>query len=158
MLSYIREGAHGGTRFKMTNDKKNEYLDDSEWTSGKFKDAFFLDLTRAEGEIKKIDDNGVARNNIHYKKYYRQAKSKMYRIPLTKQNPNSEQTGTVFVIDFKDLSSRVQCEFLDYCRLYSKSNVTLLLKEIVMRLFENLDYNYAHMSIMKKLRVKISEI
>lgn len=79
----------------------------------------------------------------------------MYRIPLTEQNPKSEKEAVCFTLKFNDLSSRVQGEFLKYCRLYPSGYVTLLLKEIVMRLFENLDYNYAHMSVIKKLRVKV---
>lgn len=112
------------------------YADDHEWTTDRLKDEFFLSLTK----------NG----------YYLQAKNLIYRIPLTEQNPKSEKEVVTFIINFKDLSSRVQNEFLEYSKLYPCGNIILLLKEIVIRLFENLDYNYTHMSVMKKLRVKLN--
>jgi hypothetical protein len=145
---------------RLIFDKKDAsalvYLnDDNEWTTARFEDEFFLDLTRVRCEIKILGDDGVTSNVIHYKKYYRQAISKIYRIPLTEQIPKSEKEELAFVINFNDLSSRVQKEFLVYCKLFPSGNVTLLLKKIVIRLFENLDYNYAHMSVMRKLRVKV---
>jgi len=147
---------------RLIFDKKEnhglDYVYDSnnEWTTGRLKDEFFIDLTKARGEIKTICcDHGVTGNVIHYKKYYRQAISKLYIIPLTANNPKSEEEALAFVINFNDLSARVQKEFLEYCKQVPRGNVTLLLKEVVIRLFENLDYNYAHMSIMKKLRVKV---
>jgi len=117
------------------------YVDESKWTASRFKDEFFICLTK-----------------IGNKKYYEQAKGLIYRIPLTEQNPKSEKEAVLFIINFNDLSSRVQNEFLEYCELYPIGNVTLLLKEIVIRLFENLDFNYAHMSVMRKLRVKMEGV
>ena len=116
-----------------------QYVDDNEWTTDRFKDELFLSLTRNT-------------------RYYLQAKNLMYRIPLTAQNPKSEKEALPFTINFNDLSSRVQDKFIEYCQLYPSGNVTVLLKEIVIRLFENLDFEYAHMSVMKKLRVKIDGI
>jgi len=111
------------------------YVDDHEWTTSRFKDEFLLCLTK----------NG----------YYQQAKNTIYNIPLTEQNPKSINESGPFIINFRDLSCRVQTEFLEYCKVYGSGNVQLLLKEVVIRLFENLDYNYAHMSVMKKLRVQV---
>ena len=143
---------------RLAFDKKDQHPDDDEWTTARFEDECFLDLARVRNEIKVLGDDGVTGKKIHYKKYYRQAISKMYRIPLTEQNSKREDESVPFVIDFKDLSSRVQSEFLELCRDYSKPRVTLLLKEIVTRIFENIDFNYAQMSVMKKLRVKINGI
>lgn len=129
------------------------------WTTSYFQDRFFLDLTKATHEIKIIDDNGLTGRVIHYRKYYRQAISKMHRIPLTEQHPKSKEEEVFFNIHFSDLSPRIQEEFLEYCKLYDKKYVTIFLKQVVIRLFENLDFNYAHMSVMKKLRVSvISEV
>ena len=125
------------------------------WSTGYFKDQFFLDLTKPRCEIRIIDGTGVTNKLIHYRKYYRQALQKMYRIPLTEQHPKSEKEAVLFKINFSDLSSKVQAEFIEYCKLYDKRHITLLLKEVVIRLFENLDYDYAHMSVMKKLRVSV---
>jgi hypothetical protein len=129
---------------RLIFDKKDRdpllYVDDHEWTTDRVKDEFFLCLVRAPK-----------------KKYYEQAKSLMYRIPFIAQFPKSEEEAVPFVINFSDLSSRVQSEFKEYCTLYNKKQVGLFLKEIVIQLFENLDYEYTHMSVMKKLRVLVIE-
>jgi hypothetical protein len=144
---------------RLIFDKKDPLHDNDddsiEWTTGRFIDEFFLDICKATNEIKLICDHGISGKAIHYRKYYRQAISKFFRIPLTEQDPKSEEEAVPFIIDFNDLSSRVQCEFLQYCRLYSDREVRILLKLIVISIFENLDWNYTHMSVMKKLRVKI---
>jgi hypothetical protein len=114
-------------------DQNKEY-----WTTSRLEDEFFLCLTKVED-----------------KKYYQQAKELMYRIPLTEQHPKTEEEALPFKIKFSDLPRRVQEEFTDYCKLYDKRDVTLLLKRIVIRLFENLNYDYAHSSVMKKLRVSL---
>lgn len=79
----------------------------------------------------------------------------MYRIPLTEQYPKTEEEAVPFIINFPDLSSRVQSEIIALSKSYSKKELSLLLKEVVIKLFENLDYEYAHMSIMRKLRIKL---
>jgi hypothetical protein len=145
---------------RLIFDKKDAnalvYLnDDDEWTTARFEDEFLLDLTRVRCEIKILGDDGVTSNVIHYKKYYRQAISKMYRIPLTEQHPKSMEEAVTFNINFSDLSPTVQEEFRDFHKLYDKRHVTVFLKQVVIRLFENLDYDYAHMSVMKKLRVSL---
>ena len=125
------------------------------WTNSCFQNEFFLDLAKATHEIKIIGNNGLTGRKIGYRKYYRQAICKMYRIPLTEQHPASKEEAVIFKIDFSDLTTRVQEEYLDYCKLYDKKHVTILLKQVVIRLFENLDFDYAHMSVMKKLRVSV---
>jgi hypothetical protein len=125
------------------------------WTNAKFQDEFFLELTKPRRELKIIDGNGVTNISVHFKKYYYQTFLKMYRIPLTEQHPKSKEERIPFVIEFKDLSPIVQAEFKEYCKLYNKRQIALFLKEVVIRLFENLDYEYAHMSVMKKLRVMV---
>jgi hypothetical protein len=124
--------------FDKNDGRPLDFVDDHEWTTGRVKDEFFLCLVKAP-------------NN----EYYEQAKSLMYRIPLTAQLPESEEEGAPFIINFSHLSSRVQSEFKEYCSLYNKKRVGLFLKQVVIRLFESLDYEYAHMSVMRKLRVKV---
>jgi hypothetical protein len=111
---------------------------DDVWTNSRLQDEFFLCIAKAPD-----------------KKYYEQAKRLLFRIPLTEQYPESNDEAVPFIINWQDLSPRVQKEFFDYCDLYNKRQITLLLKEIVIRLFENLDFEYAHSSVMKKLRVKM---
>lgn len=125
------------------------------WNTGYLQDQFFLDLVKVTSEIKKLGNYGVTGEIIKYRKYYRQAICKMYRIPLTNQYPKTKEEAVIFKIKFSDLSPRVQEEFIDYCRLYDKGQVSVFLKQVVIRLFENLDYDYAHKSIMKKLRISV---
>lgn len=114
------------------------YVDYSEWTTDRLKDEFFLALVNAP-------DN----------KYYDEAKILMYKIPLTSQYPQSELEAIPFFINFADLSLRVQSEFEKFCIINNKMRIGLFLKEVVIRLFENLDYEYTHMSVMRKLRIKM---
>jgi len=120
--------------------------DKEEWSNGYFKDQFFLCLIKTKSDT----NNGVFLSD---RKYYKQAIDLMYRIPLTEQYPKSKEEAVPFVINLSDLSPRVKTELKHYCKLYNKRQVTLLLKEVVMRLFENIDYEYAHLSVMRKLRV-----
>jgi hypothetical protein len=127
---------------RLIFDKKDrgplKYVDESEWTTDRLKDEFFLCLAKAP-------DN----------KYYEEAKILMYKIPLTPQYPQSELEAIPFFISFADLSSRVQSEFKQFCVINNKKRVGLFLKEVVIGLFENLDYEYAHMSVLRKLRIKV---
>ncbi len=120
---------------QMIFDKKPDD-DQDQWTTARLADEFFLSLC--------------------HEKYYKQAKDLMFRIPITEQYPTEEQAVLPFVIDWSDLSPKVQDEFSEYCKHYSKKQIKVFLKQVVIRLFENLDYSYAHMSVMKKLRVRLS--
>ena len=117
-------------------DKTDDDQDQDEWTTARLADEFFLCLC--------------------YEKYYKQAEDLIFRIPLTEQYPPKEEEAVPFVIDYPDLSPKVQKEFTEYCKHYSKEQIRIFLKQIVIRLFENLDYSYAHKSVMKKLRVRLA--
>ncbi len=119
---------------QFTGEKKENSQDS--WTTERFKEEFFLDLIR-------VRINGV-------RKYYEQAKEKIYWIPVS-------QPPIPFIINFSDLSSIVQRQFLNYCKENNERNVTILLKEIAGRFFENLDEVYYHRSIMRKLQVRLEE-
>ena len=125
----------------MIYDREPEHEDDL-WTTERFKDELFLDLVKVT--------NG---------KYYKQAEDLMFKIPLTEHHPSSEEQAVEFQINFKELSPKVQKELKLYCKSYNKVQVKILLKQVILKLFENLDYkygySYAHMSVMKKLRVKV---
>jgi hypothetical protein len=127
---------------RLIFDKKDANIllnvGECKWTTARLRDEFFVDLTK-----------------IGNKKYYEQAKDLIYRIPLTKQYPKSEEEGVPFKIIFNELSIKVQAELIEYCRSHDKRQVTIFLKEVVIRLFENIDFEYSHMSVMKKLRVKV---
>ena len=117
-----------------------------EWSNGYFKDQFSLCLTKTKSDT----NNGVFLSD---RKYYKQAIDLMYRIPLTEQYPKSLEEAVPYIIYLSDLPLRVNTELKQYCKLYNKRQVTLLLKDVVMGPFENLDYDHAHSRVMKKLRV-----
>jgi len=112
--------------------------EDDVWTTSRFKNEFFVEL-------------------IKIGKYYEQAKQLIFKIPLTEQNPKSEIEALEFVININDLSPKVQKEFQEYCKVNDKLHVKILLKDVVIMIFENLDYEYAHQRVMKRLRVKMIE-
>lgn len=118
-------------------------LDD--WTAERLKEEFFLCL--ASASEKKYNDQGKA---VTVRKYYAQARYKMYLIPVAKPS-------LPFVIYFSDLSPRIKEGFRDYCKEINERNITLFLKEVAGRFFENLDFEYYHDSIMKGLRVRIEQ-
>ncbi len=109
---------------------RNEY--DHQWTNNRLGDEFFLCLC--------LD-----------KKYYQQARELMFKIPLTEQSPKTDKEALPFKINFSDLSPKLQDEFREYCKQYNKRHITIFLKQVVIRLFQNLDFAYAHISVMKKL-------
>lgn len=129
---------------KLIFDHVEEKPDDL-WTTERIIDELFLDLTRASCEIRKFDENGVSRT-IHYKKYYRQALNKMYRIPLWKPKPS-------FIVSISDISERVKKELDDYYKTGYKYRFNYIVTEAVGRIFENIDAAYFHNSIMKNLKV-----
>ena len=122
-------------------DKKKDGL----WTTERLKEEFFLCLANVKEKI--YNDKGKA---VTVRKYYAQARYKMHLIPVGSPSPFS-----TFVIHFSDLSPRIQEEFTEYCKDIKEKNLTIFLKEVAGRFFENLDFAYYHGSIMKCLRVRL---
>lgn len=118
---------------------------DDLWTTERIIDELFLDLVHTCCEIKKLDGNGTYRT-IHYKKYYRQALNKMYRIPLWKPTPP-------FIIFVSDISERVRNELDAYYKTGYKYMFHYIVMQAVGHIFENIDRAYFHQSIMKNLKV-----
>ena len=80
-----------------------------------------------------------------------------FRIPLTEQYPKEEDATVLpFVIDGLIYLPRFKPSFRSIANITANNGLQLFLKQVVIRLFENLDYSYAHMSVMKKLRVRLS--
>jgi hypothetical protein len=113
------------------------------WTTERLKEEFFLCLANAKDKINNDDGKPVT-----IRKYYAQARYKMSLIPLASPSPP-------FWIYFSDLTPRIQEDFTEYCKDVSERDVTLFLKEVAGRFFENLDFAYYHGSIMKCLRVRL---
>jgi hypothetical protein len=76
--------------------------------------------------------------------YYAQARGLMYKIPVYEPAP-------AFIITLSDLTERIRAE------LEASKRITRLevLREAVGRLFENIDYNYFHLSVKKRLIVEL---
>jgi hypothetical protein len=114
------------------------------WTLERFKYEFFLYLT-------KISDtngsNSVGRDETRFlsdRKYYAQANKLIYRIPISKPSPP-------FVINFSDLTPRLQSELQEFCKLNAEREIATFLKEIAFRFFEGINYAYAHDSVLSCL-------
>jgi hypothetical protein len=117
------------------------------WTTERLKEELFLCLATVTEIVNSTDLHSFGKH-ITVKKYYRQARDIMYFIPVFRPTP-------VFVIKFSDLSPKLQMEFTDFCKANNQTTITLFLKEIAGRFFENLDYAYYHGSVMKCLRVRL---
>ncbi len=123
---------------------KTGYPDDY-WTTERLKEEFFLCLAQVTEKI--YNQEGVP---VTVRKYYSQARFKMHLIPVAEPSPP-------FVIHFSDLTTRIQEEFKAYCKGVKQWNITIFLKEVAGRFFENLDFAYYHGGIMKSLCVRFME-
>lgn len=107
------------------------------WTTERLKEEFFLCLAGVKERIYNEEGKPVT-----IRRYYAQARYKMPLIPVGSPSPP-------FWIYFSDLSPRIQRDFTGYCKVSSERDVTLFLKEVAGRFFENLDFAYYHGSVMK---------
>jgi hypothetical protein len=139
-------------------DGKDDILPDL-WTTERLKEEFFLCLTSVREVIVPIKSRyhpsyfkeyRRKSKSVTVRKYYRQAREIIYLIPSWTPSP-------AFVIYLSDLNSRIKEEFMEYCRANDKRNVTLFLKEVAGRYFENLDYEYYHGSVMRMLNVRLEQ-
>jgi hypothetical protein len=103
------------------------FLNNAAWTLEYLKDALFWNLA-------------------FYPKYYEQAESLLYRIPVKVPPPS-------FKISLADLWDRVVVE-LENCTRRGRQYVLLGATE---RIFENVDHNYYHLSVKRKLVVELVE-
>jgi len=129
---------------RMIFDKKNAYNTDF-WTTARLTEESFLNLISAKEKIYNNDGRTVT---VH--KYYHQAREKIYRIPLTKGKGMMK-----FVIHISDLSEKVRKELADYYKDAGEKAFTIVLKLAVAKIFENLDFEYTHISVMKNLTVRL---
>jgi hypothetical protein len=105
-------------------------------------DRLFLNLVRTKELI--TDDNG---KTMLVQKYYRQARQLMYLIPIARLRTNA------FVICVKDLSPRIKKEIESM--ISSPTTLRYVLTQAVGRIFENIDFEYYHLSVARNLRVRI---
>lgn len=106
------------------------------WTDAKLKYEFFLDLSKVpDTEIFYLD-----------RKYYAQAKYLMYRIPVYSPAPS-------YIINISDLSPKCKQEFIDFVNLNSKRDIEYFLKDIAVKFFERVNYDYTNQSVIPRLKV-----
>jgi hypothetical protein len=123
-------------------DKREDSPKDA-WTTERLKEEFFLRLAGVKEKIYNEEGKPVT-----VRKYYAQARYKIYLIPVAKPSPP-------FVIHYFDLTPRIQHDFTEYCKVNKERHLTIFLKEVAGRFFENLDFGYYHGSMMKYLRVRL---
>lgn len=106
------------------------------WTTAKFKDEFFLCLSKFPDE------------NLFYldRKYYSLAKELLYTIPVYRPPPT-------FIFNVSDLSPRCKDEFIEFVKLNSKKEIEFFLKDIAVKFFEAVDYDYTNQSVIRHLKV-----
>jgi hypothetical protein len=111
------------------------------WTTERIVDEVFLNLA-GKTEYVTIEEND---RSIPVKKYYRQARKLMKWIPIAKPSPE-------FVINISDLTPKVRKE-IESISAY-RDTLQYVLTQAVGRIFENLDFEYYHLSIARNLRVR----
>src|SRR5689334_20398018 len=99
-------------------------------------DELFLCLAKTQQTITNQEN---CSKQVTVRKYYRQARDLMMWIPIQKPIPP-------FIIYISDLTLLVKDE-LDELALTSPDDLSYILRQAAGRIFENLDFNYYHLSI-----------
>ena len=95
-----------------------------------------------------LTNNDDKDKEIHVRKYYRQARELIYRIPVWKPSP-------AFIIYISDLTPELKAQIEQL--ITSPDNLRYVLTQAVGRIFENLDFEYYHLSIARNLRVRLEK-
>ena len=124
-------------------------LSDDEWTIEYTIDKLYLCLAgirRIVTDCKKDDDDD--NRSIHFRKYYHQARMLMKWIPIAKPPPE-------FVIDISDLPPRLAKELQE--KITDNRTRRYVATQAAGRIFENLDFEYYHLSIARNLCVRFEK-
>jgi hypothetical protein len=121
--------------------EKDGQGEEEKWTIERIVDELFLNLVSTT-VIVTIEENG---RSIPVRKYYRQARELMKWIPIARPSPE-------FIINICDLTPRVR-EEIQSIIAYRKT-MQYVITQAVGRIFENLDFEYYHLSIARNLRVR----
>jgi hypothetical protein len=122
---------------KSFDDQKEE----PEWTIECLIDELSLNLASTKETI--TNDKGRA---ITIRKYYSQARQLMKWIPIAKPPPD-------FIINISDLISlKLKEEIVTF--VHHPKTMQYVVTQAVGRIFENLDFEYYHLSIAKNLKVR----
>lgn len=124
----------------MTLEIPAEDLSKEVWTTEATVDQVYFLLIERSKEVIAVNDR-----TIPVRKYRRQAMRLIKQSLLTGQIDN-------FVINISDIGPRLK-EELAYLKQYPKTLQYVIAKS-VERLFEDLDFEYFHLSISKQLKVR----
>ena len=124
------------TRYQGHGNEPKEY-----WTIECLVDKLSLNLCSIRQTI--INDNGIA---ITIRKYYAQARELMKWIPIARL-PSNE-----FVINISDISPEIVKEIESVAS--NHKTLQYVLTQAAGRIFENLDFEYYHLSVARNLRVR----
>lgn len=129
-------------------------MDSEVWSIECTLDELLLDLCRTK-EVIEIDrgfyvDGKRSIKTFIVHKYYRQARELMRWIPRVR--PDTKEAPE-FVINANDLSPKV-IEELEI-RANNLPAIGYILKQAAGRVFENMDYEFYHLSIARNLRVRM---
>jgi hypothetical protein len=105
-------------------------------------DELFLCLAGSHEIVINSENN----KQITVRKYYRQARELLKWIPIA-------GADSPFIIYLSDLTPQIKQEFNGL----TLTTVRYILKEAAGRLFENLDFNYYHLSIARNLKVRLQK-
>jgi hypothetical protein len=111
------------------------------WTIECLIDQIFLNLCGTRQTI--INDNG---RSVTIRKYYAQARELMRWIPIARL-PSNE-----FVINISDIRPEIREEIESIAN--NHKILQYVLTQVVGRIFENLDFEYYHLSVARNLRVR----
>ncbi|HEY9386336.1 MAG TPA: hypothetical protein VIP70_04805 [Nitrososphaeraceae archaeon] len=115
--------------------------EEPEWTIECLIDEVFLNLASTKETI-----TNYKGRTITVRKYYNQARQLMQWIPIAKPPPD-------FIINISDLtSSKLKEEIVNL--VHHPKTMQHVITQGVGRIFENLDFDYYHLSIAKNLRVR----
>jgi hypothetical protein len=106
-------------------------------------DELFLCLA---GVKETVTSKENCNKQITVRKYYCQARELLKWIPIA-------GADSPFIIYLSDLTPQIKQEFNGL----ALTTVRYILKEAAGRLFENLDFNYYHLSIARNLKVRLQK-
>jgi hypothetical protein len=124
-----------------TDDKLQQTEEQELWTTECLVDQLFLCLAATKEYIATNKNDGT----IPVKKYYSQARRLMKWIPIARPAPE-------YVINISDLSPKVRKEIESI--IDSPTTLQYVLTQVVGRIFENINFDYYHLSIARYLKVK----
>jgi hypothetical protein len=111
------------------------------WTTEKLIEGLFLLLVSVSESVS--DDT---RETISVRKYPRRARELRKLIAVARPPPE-------YIIDKSDLNEKLRTELLE--EVTSEEARQHILKEAVGRIFENLGFEYYHLSIARNLKVRL---